>query len=291
VRKITSAGVVTTVAGSSGNSGSTDATGTAARFSAPSDLTVNSTGVIYVADTGNHTVRQIDSAGAVTTRAGTAGASGITDATGAAARFNGPAGIAVHSTGDLYVADTVNNTLRKVTSGNVVTTLAGTYGVTGSTDATGVNALFSGLTGSATDSTGNIYVADTQNSTIRKITPAGVVSTIAGLPGIAGLKDGAGTDAWFNKPRDVAIDSNGNLYVADTGNAALRKITPAGVVTTLSVTAVSSPGGGGGGTTPPPTTPPAASGGGGGGGSPSYLFLGALGLLCALRGLQRLKKA
>jgi len=286
VRKITSAGVVTTVAGSSGNSGSTDATGTAARFSAPADLAITSTGTLLIADTGNHTVRQVDSANVVTTRAGTAGASGVIDGTGTAARFNGPAGISVNSTsGELFVGDTVNNTLRKITSTNVVTTFAGTYGITGSSDGVGIAALFSGLTGSAIDSAGNIYVADTQNSTIRKVTPAGVVTTIAGLPGVAGLKDGTGIDAWFNKPRDVAVDAAGNLYVADTGNAALRKITPAGVVTTLSLTAGAAPGGGGGGTGGGGTTPPPASGGGGGGGggSPSIGFFAALIAVAVLR--------
>ena len=291
VRKITPAGAVTTLAGSSGNNGGTDGTGSAARFSSPADLALATGGTLYVADTGNHTVRQIDNAGAVTTRAGTAGSSGTADGTGAAARFNGPAGISANASGDLYVSDTVSNTLRKITSAGAVTTLAGVYEVTGSADGTGVNALFSGLTGSAVDSAGNIYVADTQNSTIRKITPAGEVTTIAGLAGVAGFKDGSGMDAWFNKPRDVAVDAAGNLYVADTGNGAIRKITPAGVVTTSAVTAGADP-------TPNPNpnpnpnpgTPPPASGGGGGGGgggSPSVAFLAALAALTLARRLSK----
>jgi arabinan endo-1,5-alpha-L-arabinosidase len=292
IRKITAAGAVTTLAGSSGNSGSTDATGSAARFSAPADIAVTSTGLIAVADTGNHTVRQVDSAGVVTTRAGTAGSSGISNGTGSAARFNAPAGIAANATGDLYVSDTVNNTLRKITTGGVVTTLAGLEQTAGFTDGTGLNALFSGLTGSATDSAGNVYVADTQNSTIRKITPAGVVTTVAGLPGIAGFKDGTGTDAWLNKPRDVAVDSTGNLYVADTGNASVRRITPAGVVTTLTITAGTTPGpnppSGPGGSTPPPAS---GGGGGGGGGSPSYLFLISLALITGVRVIHSRKSA
>ncbi len=286
IRKITSAGVVTTLAGSSGASGNTDGAGTAARFSAPADLAATSAGVVFVADSANHTIRRIDAAGAVTTFAGTAGANGTADGTGAAARFNAPAGIAVHSGGDVFVSDTVNNTLRKITSAGVVTTLAGTYGIAGHDDGTGAVATFSGPTGAALDSNGNIFVADTQNSTIRKITSAGVVSTFAGLPGVAGLKDGTGSEAWFNKPRDIALDGTGNLYVADTGNAALRKITPAGVVTTLTLTAGTSGGGSNPPPQPPPPQPPPSSGGGGGGGgggSPSIGFFAALAALCALR--------
>jgi len=286
IRKITSAGVVTTLAGSSGASGNTDGTGTAARFSAPADLAATGAGILYVADTGNHMIRRIDTAGAVTTFAGTAGANGTADGTGAAARFNGPAGVAVSSGGDVFVADTVNNTLRKITSAGVVTTFAGTYGIAGHDDGSGALATFSGPTGAAIDGNGNLFLADTQNSTIRKITSDGAVTTFAGLPGVAGLKDGIGSDAWFNKPRDIAIDSAGNVYVADTGNAALRKITPAGVVTTLTLTAgTTNPGGGngGGGNPPPSNPPPSGGGGGGGGGSPSIVFFAALAVLSALR--------
>jgi len=293
LRKITSAGAVTTLAGSAANSGATDATGADARFSSPADVAVKSDGTLYVADTGNHTVRAVTAAGVVTTFAGTAGAQGTVDGTGAAARFNAPKGVAVAGgTGTVYVADTTNNTLRAITPAGAGTTLAGTFGIAGSADDTGLAAAFSGLTGTVVAANGDLYVADTQNNTIRRITAAGVVTTVAGLPGIAGLKDGTGPDAWFNQPRDVALDGAGNLYVADTGNAAIRKVVLAsGVVATLTITAGTSTGGGstgggstGGGSTGGGSTGGGSSSGGGGGGA---VGLGLLGALLALGLLRR----
>ena len=236
VRKITPAGVVTTLAGTAGVIGSTDATGAAASFNSPFGVAFDSTGNAYVADEGNHTIRKITSAGVVTTFAGTAGVIGSTDAAGAAARFNDPRGVATDSTGNVYVGDTGNNIIRKITPAGVVTTLAGTAGTTGSTDATGAAASFNFPQGVATDSAGNVYVADTLNNTIRKITPAGVVSTLAGTAG-TGSADGTGPAASFNSPVGVATDNAGNVYVADANNSTIRKITPAGVVSTLAGTA------------------------------------------------------
>jgi len=233
LRKITPAGVVTTLAGTAGVTGSTDATGAAARFNSPLGVATDDAGNVYVADFGNHTIRKITPAGAVTTLAGTAGVTGSTDATGAAARFSSPLGVATDSAGNVYVGDTNNNTVRKITPAGVVTTLAGTAGVTGSTDATGAAASFFAPLGVATDSAGNVYVADLGNHTIRKITPAGVVTTLAGTAGAFGSTDATGAAARFNGPFGVATDSAGNVYVADSGNSTLRKITPAGAVSTL----------------------------------------------------------
>jgi len=233
IRKITPAGVVTTLAGTAGSVGSADGTGAAASFNFPSGVATDSAGNVYVADSSNHIIRKITPAGVVSTLAGTAGLTGSTDATGAAARFNGPFGVATDRAGNVYVADGSNNTIRKITRAGVVNTLAGTAGTTGSTDATGAAASFNQPFGVATDSAGNVYVADSSNHTIRKITPAGVVSTLAGTAGLAGSTDATGAAARFNFPLGVATDSAGNVYVADSFNNAIRKITSAGIVSTL----------------------------------------------------------
>ena len=249
LRKVTTAGVVTTFAGTSGSKGSADGTGAAARFSAPVGITRDTAGNVYVADQTNHVIRRVTPAGVVTTLAGTAGTVGSTDGTGAAARFNLPTGVAMNSADLIYVADFGSHTLRKVTSSGVVTTFAGTAGTSGSVDGTGAAARFNKPSGLALDSAGNLYVADTGNSTVRKVTPAGVVTTLAGLYQISGLKDGTGASAWFYEPEGLTSDTTGNLYIADTGNAVIRKVTPAGVVTTLALT----------GTAPVITTQPASS--------------------------------
>src|SRR6266540_2947950 len=212
---------------------SADGTGSAARFWSASGVATDSSGNVYVADTLNNTIRKITPAGVVTTLAGLAGSYGSADGTGSAARFRGPSGVAVDSAGNVYVADTGSHTIRQVTPAGVVTTLAGLAGITGSADGTGRAARFYNPYGVGTDSSGNVYVADTENNTIRKITPAGVVTTLAGLAAITGSDDGTGSAARFYFPWGVATDSSGNVYVADSSNSTIRKITPAGVVTTL----------------------------------------------------------
>ena len=176
---------------------------------------------------------KITPAGVVTTLAGTAGVVGSADGTGAAAAFTYPTGIAVDSAGNVYVADYGDNTIRKITPAGVVTTLAGRAGVGGNADGTGAAATFNRPTGVAVDSAGNVYVADTFNGTIREITPAGVVTTMVGTPGQTGSADGTGAAATFNRPTGVAVNSAGNVYVADSLNDTIREVTPAGVVTTL----------------------------------------------------------
>ena len=283
IRRISASGIVTTLAGSTTARGNTDATGSAATFTSPRGLVADATGTLLVADAMNHTIRKVTAAGAVTTFAGSAGQSGTIDGIGTAARFNLPSGITIDAAGNSYVADTTNNTIRKITAAGVVSTFAGLAGVSGSTNGTGAAALFNRPTGLAIDSGANLYVADTGNSTIRKISPAGAVTTLAGLAGIAGLKDGSGSDVFFNQPEALVLDTSGNIYVADTGNATIRKITQAGAVNTLPLTAVPAP--------PPPPTPtptptPAPSsggGGGGGGGAPSLWFCAALSLLVYAR--------
>jgi hypothetical protein len=236
VREITAGGAVTTVAGSGGLPGSADGAGGAARFSNPAGTAVDASGNVYVADSGNSTIRKIAPGGAVSTFAGVAGATGTTDGAGSTARFNAPAGLAVDSAGNVYVADTNSNTIRKITPGGSVTTLAGVGGQTGSGDGAGGSARFNSPHAVAVDGSGNVYVADFFNETIREISPSGTVSTIAGSAGQTGFRDGTGVVARFNQPYGVAVDGSGNVYVADTYNRAIRMITPGGAVTTLNGT-------------------------------------------------------
>lgn len=233
IRKISAAGVVVTLAGAARSTGAVDATGSAARFTYPTSVSVDGSGNVYVADYGNDTIRKVTAAGVTTTLAGTAGSSGAVDATGAAARFSSPFGVAVSGTGTVYVADTGNDTIRMITPAGVVSTLAGTAGSVGAVDGTGAAARFHYPNGVAVDGSGNVYVADTMNSTIRKITPSGVVITLAGTAGSVGSVDGTGAAARFAYPSGLAVDAGGNVFVADTGNSTVRKITPAGVVTTI----------------------------------------------------------
>src|SRR5439155_4056006 len=233
IRKSTPAGAVTTLAGSAGLCGSADGIGSAAEFAGPAGVAVDSAGNVYVADTYNYTIRKITPAGAVTTIAGTAEQIGAANGTGNAARFNSPFGVAVDGASNVYVADTYNNTIRKITPAGAVTTLTGSAGEFGSGDGIGRGARFNDPIGVAVDSAGNVYVADSNNHTIRKVTSAGAAATLAGSAGQMGSGDGTGTAARFNDPTGLAVDSDGNVYVSDTHNYTIRKITPAGVVTTL----------------------------------------------------------
>jgi kumamolisin len=225
--------VVSTLAGQAGISGSANGTGNAAQFNGPADLAVDSSRNVYVADANNHTIRKITPAGVVTTLAGQAGMSGSADGSGSSARFNHPTGIGIDTAGNLYVVDTSNDTVRKITAAGVVSTVAGLAGSAGSTDGTGSAGRFSSPSDVAVDSAGDLYVSDSLNHTIREITPTGVVTTLAGLAGTNGSADGSGSSARFFAPEGITIDSSGNLYVADTNNHAIRKITASGVVSTL----------------------------------------------------------
>ncbi|MFJ2988175.1 NHL repeat-containing protein [Collimonas sp. NPDC087041] len=218
IRKITPGGAVTTLAGS-GAVGSANGTGTAASFNAPLGVSVDGSGNIYVADDGNNLIRMITSAGVVSTLAGNLNR-GAADGIGAAASFSVPAGVALDATGNLYVADRVNNLIRKVATGGVVTTLAGST-THGNTNGTGAAASFNQPNGVTVDAQGNIYVADLGNSLVRQITPAGVVTTLAGS-GVQAAVNGIGTAASFSSPTGVAVDASGNVYVAD--GHSVRKI-------------------------------------------------------------------
>jgi hypothetical protein len=227
VRKIAPVGtdwVVTTLAGAAGQSGGVNG----GLFAYPSDVSVDNAGNVYVADTYNHTIRKINQAGAVTTVAGNAGQIGANDGSGSVARFYYPSGVAVDSSYNIYVADTYNHTIRKINAG-AVSTLAGSAGYSGNVDGTGSAARFWAPNGVAVDGAANVYVADTFNNTIRQVTPAGVVTTLAGSAGQVGSADGTGSAARFNQPSSVVVDSLGNIYVADTYNHTIRRIMPTSI--------------------------------------------------------------
>jgi sugar lactone lactonase YvrE len=225
-------GDVTTLAGS-GTAGFANGTGTAASFNRPLGIAVDGSGNVYVADNVNHVIRKVASGGVVSTLAGS-GSPGSADGLGSAASFYNPFGVAVDGVGNVYVADTNNYAIRKVTPAGLVSTLAGS-GFPGSADGTGSAASFGNPYGVAVDGVGNVYVADYSNNTIRKVTPGGVVTTLAGS-GAPGSVDATGTSASFDRPAGVAVDGSGTIYVADSNNHKIRKVTPGGVVSTLAGT-------------------------------------------------------
>lgn len=298
ILKITSGGVVSTFAGStSGVSGSADGTGTSARFKNPSLLVIDNSDNLYVFDSGNYTIRKINSSAVVTTFAGNPGTGGSTDGTAGNATFgsffffginksngtmfaidlfgsnfklrsispsavvtslsspvssssgylNGPfnktrisfgdrANFAVTNSNLLYFSDTQFNVVRVF---NVANSVSSTFvgkvygvGIKGGVDGTSSTAVFQ-ASGLAVDSSGNVYFCDSQAHVIQKLTPSGNVTTVAGLAYTVGSSDGTGSAARFDTPIDVAVDSSGNVFVSDAGNSTIRRITPAGVVTTV----------------------------------------------------------
>jgi sugar lactone lactonase YvrE len=204
IRMITSSGVVSTIAGNF-TSSFADGFGTNAYFNGPRALAVDIYGTIYVGDSGNNRIRKIVG-GVVTTMAGSATAGNL-DGNGASASFNFPIGVAVDTSGNVYVADSLNHVIRKINSIGSVTTLAGS-GVATFADGTGNAASFNYPYGAAVDSSGNVFVSDNFNNRIRKVSSSGVVTTIAGSWG-GPFSDGVGSWAYFNYPSGIAIDSSG----------------------------------------------------------------------------------
>lgn len=238
IRKETVDGVVSTLAGN-GVAGFADGEGAAARFSNPSGVAVDGVGNVYVADSGNHRIRKILPTGEVSTLAGSDKAGYLDSAAPASATFDDPRGIVVNSSGtEIYVSDFKTSVIRKITDAGV-TTVAGVAGVTGADNGAATAARFTKPWGLALSAGGDLYIADSgdwtgSNQLIRKINlSSGDVSTVAGITGVAGKINGVVAEATFSNPSGVAVDSNGNVYVADTGNSMIRKITATGDVTTL----------------------------------------------------------
>jgi sugar lactone lactonase YvrE len=207
--------------------GYNDATGTAAQFNTPAAIAFGADGTMYVADRSNHKIRSVSPQGVVNTLAGSV--AGYADGTGTAAKFNIPIGLVVGTDGNIYVSDMSNHKIRKVTPQGVVTTLAGS--TAGNADGAGVSAQFFNPFGITTASDGTLYVADFGNSTIRKMTLNGNVTTFAG--GLIGDINDVGLLARFKTPSGIVYGTDGNLYVADNGNHKIKKIQPDGKVTTL----------------------------------------------------------
>ena len=210
-------------------SGSVTPLGISATFNRPAGVAVDSFGNVYVADTGDNEVREITTAGTMQTLA-----SGL----------RSPQGVAVDSSGNVFVADTGDNEIDEIGPGGTLSVIAGSASVIGCTDGNGAAASFDGPTSLAFDSSGNLYVADRNNNAIRKITSVGTADTVTtwaggggacggSSPGTGGYQDGTGTSALFLGPAGVTVDAAGNVFVADSGNDAIREITPAAVVTTV----------------------------------------------------------
>lgn len=222
-------GRVVTIAGAA-YPGTEDGSALAASFSDPFGIAVDRRGNVYVADAGqSNRIRRINTDGRVDTVAGST--EGFEDASASRAQFNTPSGLAIDRKGNIIVADTSNNRIRRIAADGKVTTLAGS-GERGYKDGPAREAQFDGPIGIAIDKRGNVFVADAFNDRIRMISANGGVITIAGA-GTPGSSDGNASTAKFHTPSGVAVDEQGNVFAADTGNSAIRKITPQGEVSTV----------------------------------------------------------
>ena len=234
VRMVSAKGVITTLAGN-GTVGSTGDNGaaTSATLNSPQGIAVDSSGNVYVSDTANARVRKISN-GTITTVAGS-GTQGYAGDGGAAtsAQLNTPVGLAIDKSGNLYIADLGNNVIRKVTAGGTISTFAGSNQGYSGNGGPALAARLSGPQGVAVDASGNVYIADTLNATVRVVNSSGIISNVAGN-GFAGFSGDGGTasQAQLGSPTGIALDSAGTLYVADSGSR-IRKIFPSGVIVTI----------------------------------------------------------
>ena len=241
-------GIFAPVSGENGESGHQDGTGGGARFNDPMGLARDAQGNLFICDARNHVIRKISPGGVVSTLAGKPGVDGAVDGKGEAARFRFPADIAVAPDGTLYVADSGNHCIRKIIADGTVSTLAGDLGsaddieqdfgdgirkVAPQLDGIGAAAHFNSPGGIAYAPGGFLYVSDTGNQIIRRVALDGTVTSLAGMPGVWGSDDGTGPAARFYSPVGLCVGSDGNLYIADSLNHAIRCMTPQGVVTTF----------------------------------------------------------
>ncbi len=235
IRKVGTNGIITTVAGNGGEGYSGDGAAAAnATLNSPSGLAVDASGNVFIADSNNGRVRKVDTNGIITTVAGngTAGFSG--DGAAATNAGLGPTGVAVDGSGNLFIADSRNNRIRKVNTSGIITTLAGNGAAGSSGDgAAATNASLSYPFGLAVDASGNVFMADTQNNRIRKVNTSGIITTVAGsgAQGYSG-DGGAATNASLAFPNGVTVDGAGNLFIADINNKRIRMVGANGIITT-----------------------------------------------------------
>ena len=240
IRMVTSAGTISTVAGN-GTAGFTGDGGaaTSAELNYPAGIAVDGSGNLFIADTSNNVIRKRTSSGTISTVAGTTG-SGYAGDGGVAtsAVLSTPAGVAIDASGNLYIADTGNNVIRKVASDGTITTVAGnSFGGYGGDGGPAVNATLTGPTGVVADAAGNLYIADTRNHVVRKVGKDGIINRFAGTGAGGYSGDGSpAVQAMLNYPEGLALDAAGNLYITDSLNCRIRMVTPTGMITTVAGT-------------------------------------------------------
>jgi sugar lactone lactonase YvrE len=236
IRKVSTSGIITTVAGigTAGFSGD-GGLATAAQLNGPIGVAVDATGNLFISDRGNHRIRKVSASGIITTVAGNGTYGGSGDGgLATTAQMEGPQGLAVDAFGNLFIADTENSRIRKVSAGGVITTVAGT-GIPGSALGDGGLATAAGLYGPwgvAVDALGDLFIADTNNQRIRKVSAGGIITTVAGNSGQGFSGDGGpATAAQLNGPVGVAVDATGNLFIAV--NSRIRAVSATGIITTI----------------------------------------------------------